>query len=156
MALDNFYNNIVALQEFNIQEVTTEIINENAQYIQDLLVSQLEQGLDGNDESVISKRRGGTFDYYADMTVKEKERYGIGLGSFTDWITNFMTGDFHHSLKVVVNGTQFEFTSDLSYFDTIIARSGEIIIQLSKENCELFSRNILFPQIKERFYSRLK
>lgn len=153
MALDNFYNNIVRLQEFNIQEATTEIINENADYIQSLLVSQLEQGLDGNDNKVTSTRRGGTFDYYADRTIQEKERYGIGLGSFTDWITNYMTGDFHQSLKLEINGTEFEFKSDVSYFDTIIARSGEIILHLSKENCELFSRNILFPQLKERFYN---
>lgn len=147
MALDNLYRKIVAIQEFDIVTETVQIINANGYFIAELLRSQLRQGKDADDKPVFAEYGP----YYADATVFEKERHGVGLGKHTEWVTNYMTGKFYASLKVITSGTLFAIDSDVDYFPEILRRSGTRVIELSKKSLEIFSSQILMPQLRERY-----
>ena len=147
MPFDDFYNKIVVLSEFNIAKETVDIINANGKFLSDLLKSQLSKGKDGNNEDV--KAKYGTF--YADFTISNKEKNGKGLGAVTDYVTNFMTGEFYTDIKVHTEDEEFVFDSSTPYFNSIIARSGDVIMELNKENLKIFSEEILIPQLQLRF-----
>jgi len=148
MPFPNLFRYTERLAKFDLQYETTRIINENSEYLTNLLAIQLSQGkdADGANVTVFGK------DYYSDRTVFEKTRHGSGLGKVTDRITNYMSGAFYFGLKVNVNGTRFVFTSDVPYFQDILTRSGtERVIQLNQEHLEQFRNEILIPQLKLAF-----
>lgn len=147
MPLTNFYNKIVRLQTFDVLKETMEIINANAEEIKVLLINQLQRGKDGKKQNVTVFGR----DYYADKTVFEKERHGVGLGKLTEWITNYMTGSFYNSLVVKTSGTVFDIKGEVEYFPDIIKRSGTVIMQLDIDSLEIFKQKFLAPQLKARF-----
>lgn len=148
MPLDNLFRRIDALQKFDIERETISIINEYGWYITGLLRVQLAAGKDANDQPVTIFGR----DYYSDRTIFDKT-FGAypPLGKVTDWITNYRTGSFYSSLVTKAEGRVFRTTSDVSYFDEIIKRSGEVVMKLNKEHLEQFVREILKPQLRARF-----
>lgn len=144
--LDDFYNKIRAIQEFNIEFEALFIISENQEYLIGLLKDQLALGEDKSGKPVT------VFDkpYYSQRTLREK-RLMDGLSGQTKWITNYMTGAFYGNLKVITSGREFTFSSDVSYFDSIIYQSGDDIIELSQEHLKQFSDQVFMPLIKEAF-----
>ena len=153
MPLDDFAQKIVALNDFDIAKETCDIINEESEFIQDLLKKQLSEGIDGDGNPKTLIRKGGTFPFYAKSTVNKKLEYGIGYGGYVDRITHQMTGEFYHEIKVHAAGEEFVFDSSVEYFDDIISHSGSgsKIMELTQENLELFANNVLVPQLQERF-----
>lgn len=151
MPLNNLYNRIVALQEFDVQKETIDIINENGEYMVNLLKEQLAAGkdMDGNNVTVFGRPE------YSARTVFEKKEYGIGLGEVTDRITNYMTGEFYNSIYVAAIGSSFIFDSAISYFPEIIEQSGDRIMGLNARNLRKFSEEILKPQLLLRFKSKV-
>lgn len=151
MPLDNLFKKIERIERFDIAKETCDIINENGDFISDLLRAQLAKGKDGQGKEVTVFGR----DFYSDRTVFEKERHGVGLGKETRWITNYMTGVFHNSIYVYASGTKFFFDSGVPYLNEILAQSGPKILELGKEGLEIFRDRILIPQLQLRFKNSL-
>lgn len=149
MPLDDFYNKITALQEFDIVQTCTEIIHENYEYLTKLLKRQLAQGKDGNNQDVLLKKRGG----YSSYTIDVKKEYGTGLGKVTDRVTSYMSGSFYSSIGMKIGGGEFEFFGNVSYFNEIISQvsNGDKIMELNEEHLAKFSKEILIPEIQRRF-----
>lgn len=153
MPLDNLYRKIEALEAFDIEKETIDIINKNEYYITALLRLQLQQGLDSEDKPVTIFGR----DYYKDSTIFDKEHGNYPpLGKQTEWITNYRTGAFYTSLFTVARGNTFKTESDVPYFEEILKRSGDVIMKLNKEHLLQFSKEILIPQLRIRFLSLSK
>jgi len=150
MPLDDFFNKIRVIEEFNIATETVRIIKDNAYFIEELLKEQLAKGIDGFKQPVTLY--GSPF--YKDATVWYKTFHGEGLGKETGWITNYMTGTFYRSLFVEVNGTDFFVKSNVPYYDKIVARSGEALMRLTEENLAWFSQNVVIPELQSIFSSR--
>lgn len=153
MPLEDFYKKIVALQEFDLEKEIIDIINEESDFLEDLLKQQMFLGIDGDGNEKTLKRKGGFFPEYSPFTKKIKEEFGLGVGAVTDRITHSMSGEFWHSIKLHISGNEFYFDSDVSYFQDIIASSGsgKKIMELDKYNLDLFTNNVLIPEIQRRF-----
>ena len=139
------------LVDFDFHKETIDIVNKNSYFLVGLLRTQLASGVDGNNEP--ARALHGPF--YSDLTVFNKQRHGVGLGKQTEWVTNYMTGKFYASLKIVSNNKTFKISSDVEYFQDIIFRSGEAIVELNKENIQAFTREILLPQLRQRLSKKL-
>lgn len=151
MAITILRQKIAAIKKFDIVKETIQIINDNSFYLIGLLRIQLQKGSFPDGERVtITDSRFGKRDYYLDSTIHEKERHGVGLGKQTEWITNFMSGDFYDKIVLHTKGTKFILTSDVSYFTDITGRSGTLLMELSEEHLEDFKEEILIPKLRER------
>lgn len=146
MPLEDFYNKIVAIQEFDIIEETITIINQNSELLKSMLQGQLKIGKDGDNEPVTIF---GRTEYSFETFVNKKQISGIG--GITEWITNYMSGSFYSLMRLKTSGIEFNITSDVEYYDEIINRSGSVIMELNKENLEEFSTTIVIPQLQKRF-----
>lgn len=146
MPLNNLYAKIVKLQEFSIEAEAMRIINENAEFLVSLLKSQLAKGVDGDGNQVLAKYG----DFYADRTVFNKERHGVGLGKETRWVTNYMSGTFYLSIHMVTSGITFTFDSNVPYFVDIALRNSNSLMHLNKANLLRFKNEILVPQLQIR------
>lgn len=151
MPLNNFYKQIVKLQQFNVLAETADILGINGEFIAELLREQLRAGKDGRGKNVTVFGR----DYYSDATVFEKERHGQGFGKFTDWITNYMSGRFYNSIRTEVEGTTFKQISDVDYFPEILRRSGSVIMELDIQSLNRLHDEILLPELKLRFNAKV-
>lgn len=141
----NIANKIRKIEAFDFQKNTIEIVQENKEFLAELLRTQLERGIDGNGNPV--KIRG--VEKYAPFTV-EKKRKMKGLSAVTMWITNYDTGDFYKGIKPITNGIRLSFDSNVTYFQEIIAQSGGIIMKLNKQNLDLFIKTKLNPELQKR------
>lgn len=146
MPLDNFYNVINALQEFNVEQEAIKIVSENREKIIELLQRQLASGIDGNGKKVRVNSRSA----YRSWTKKQKSKK-IGLSGVTSHITNYMEGDFYSMMKVAISGTDFQITSDAPHFYDILNQSGTVIMKLNKDSLNEFKNTILVPELKRRF-----
>lgn len=155
MPLEDLYNKIQALSEFDIAAETMDIIGENHELLTDLLkYEQLAKGLDGFGTDKILLRNGAPYPFYAEQTIKIKEESDLGgLGGVTDRITHVMGGEFYARIFLRTKGNEFEFDSEVPYFDEIIAHiyGGTKLMELSPVNLKYFSDNVLIPEIQKRF-----
>jgi hypothetical protein len=114
---------------------------------------QLAKGIDGNDLPVYLVRPmpdGARFTYYAYATEKKKLSSGVGLGSVTDVVTNFMSGGFYESLYVeILPKGYFEVRSSSELWDIIKVRSGEDIINLSPSSAQFLLENQVAPDFQQ-------
>lgn len=122
-----------------------EIVNDNKDFLADLLKRQLRAGLDGDDKPVTLN--GNPF--YQESTIKRKQKKK-GLASVTKHVTNYDKGDFYKGIKPYSDGKRLSFLSTVEYYDDILERSGIIIMKLNKKHLKLFIRTKLQPQIKRR------
>lgn len=151
MPLNNLFKKIEALELFDIQKETIDIINENGYYITALLRLQLQEGKDMFDEPVTIFGR----DYYSDRTIFDKEHGNYpALGKQTEFITNYRMGYFYNSLVTVAQGRVFKTESNVPYFDEIIRRSGDKILKLNNKHLGQFRNEILIPELRLRWRLR--
>jgi len=152
MPLDDFYNKIVALEEFNIEVESIDIINKYGYYLVGLLRKQLQEGKDADGKSLLAKYGSD----YSDYTVFNKERRGVSLGKETGYVTYFMTGAFYTSLEVIAAGDTFSITSPVPYLSSLEAFSGsKRFLELNQEHLTEFSEEILVPQLQLRLNAAL-
>ena len=142
----NFSCRINRIVQFDPRQATIDIINENSDFLSDLLRSQLRVGKDGNGNAVTVFLNPN----YHPRTVFNKLENGSGLGREVRFITNYTTGDFYESIRPITNGNILTFTSDVPYFLSIIQQSGGIIMKLNTFNLERFKQDILIPKLKFR------
>lgn len=148
MPLNNLFRKISALEAFDIEKETIDIINKNGYYVSALLRLQLQEGKDANDEPVNIFGR----DYYSDRTIFDKEHGNYApLGKQTEWITNYRTGAFYLSLHTVAQGRIFKTESDVPYFPDILKRSGDIIMKLNNKHLNEFRNEIILPELRARW-----
>lgn len=151
MPLTDLYEKIEKIRTFDVVAETMNIIREYSETISDILAMQLSQGKDKNNEPVTIFGR----DTYRPFTIEMKERYGTGLGKVVDVITNYMSGAFYLNLFVETEGTNFNVKSDVPYFEKILERSGNKIMELNQEHLELFTTEVLYPNLQKRFAEHL-
>ena len=146
MPLDDLYNKITVLGEFDWAANTAEIITENAEFITELVRNQLSEGQSGDGNRTLAKNGS-----YAQFTINKKLKNDEGLAKVTEYVTMYETGEFYLSLRVITDGVSFEVTSDVPQFDELNSWNNKKLIELSPESCGLFKREILLPQLIERF-----
>jgi hypothetical protein len=147
----NISNKIKKIIQFDAKKHTVEIVNANAEYLNELLRSQLKIGLDGNGKPVTVFGNLA----YSERAVHNKLDNGFGLGKEVRWITNYMTGDFYENLNPLTNGSYLTFKSNVSYFEDIIAQSGGVIMKLNDSNLKKFKTEILVPELERRMKNGL-
>lgn len=152
MPLKNFERKILAIDSFDIVRETMDIMKDNEEWLADRLRAQMALGLDAKNRPVTLFGR----DEYRKSTIENKRENAYGLGKRTDIITNYMFGDFYAEIKLRVSGTRFIFDSSVPYYNDILKRSGNSIMQLNEENLRNFRNNILVPELRRRFLARLK
>jgi hypothetical protein len=146
MPLDDLYNKITVLGEFDWAANTADIITENAESITELVINQLKEGISGDGSQTRAKTGIG----YSLITISKKDK-NDGLASTVEYVTMYETGEFYFSLKVVTDGMTFEVTSDVPQFSELDGWNKGHLIELTNENCEIFKNEILLPQLIERF-----
>lgn len=150
MALTDFKERIGKLQSFDFGAELEIIVSENVERLPDLIRKQLEEGLSGDGKP--STIFGSTT--YSPLTVEIKQSEGIGLGGVTDRITNYMTGAFYESIRMVMDGQLLDADSDVSYFGDIRLYSSEALLEVSPENRLEFAETITMPAIKAALLSK--
>lgn len=143
-------NKIRRIEAFDFKKHTIEIVEMNKEFLAELLRTQLERGLDGNNNAVTI--RG--VEKYAPFTI-EKKRKMSGLSRVTQWITNYDTGSFYSKIRPITDGHRLSFDSTVPYFQDIIAQSGGIIMKLNKRNLDLFINTKLNPELQRRMKNGL-
>lgn len=146
--LDDFYNKIKVLEEFDIVKETIDILNENDEYIADLVRNQLMKGKRGDGEDTEASE--GAF--YKSPTVERKLRLD-GLSGEYAFVTMFDSGNFYKSLQSYAQGVTFEVDSDVPYFDKLQQWNNGKLVELTQQNCDKFAQEILFPELQKRFSS---
>jgi hypothetical protein len=147
----NISNKIKKIVEFDSRTHTKQIVEANAEFLNDLLRSQLKIGLDGNGNPVTVFGKSN----YSERAVNNKLDNGFGLGREVRWITNYMTGEFYQGLSPVTNGSYLTFKSSVVYFHDIIAQSGGVIMKLNDANLRRFKTEILIPELERRLKNGL-
>jgi hypothetical protein len=145
MPLDDFQNKIDSLRYFDFGEELQVIVSDNLDKLPPFITKQLEAGKDGHGQSAT------IFDSteYRPRTIAIKKEKGVGLGAVTDRVTNYMSGDFYHSLKMEMEGQVFEADSDVSYFGDIRLRSQDSLLEVDEPNRKEFAETVTLPAIKE-------
>lgn len=151
MALTNALNKIRKATTFDVTAEVMKIINLNESFMVFLLKQQLQAGIDGNGKGVTVFGRSE----YRQVTIEAKEYEGIGLGAVTDRITNYMFGNFYDSLYVQTEGTVFTYKSDLDYAVDIRKQSGDIIFKLNAASLARLKKEIIIPQLQERYKQQM-
>jgi len=148
--LDGLLKFISNIRNFFVEKEVAEELALDKDEIVKMVRLQLAKGIDGDGLPVYLKRHGGIFYYYAPSTKRKKDIFGVGLGSVTDPITNYMTGGFYRSIYVDVNkDATFEVKSTSYLYDLIKFRSGENIINLNPESEEYLIWNKVAPDFQE-------
>ena len=150
MPFTDFNNKINALATFDTEEEIRKIVIENSEILIEMVKGQMILGKDAYGKPT----KLGSRDYYHPETLANKARVS-GPGGITSWITNYMLGDFYRFLSLEFRGDNFVITSDVEYFPEIIARSGEDIVKVSKENLIKFRNDIIIPQLMKRLKQRM-
>jgi hypothetical protein len=150
MPLDGLKELIDNLTAFDFGQEMETIVGEHTEDITELLKVQLAAGKDGNGEPVTLD---GNPDY-APFTIEIKEKYGQGLGKVTDRITTYMTGDLYRSLKTKAEGRVFETDANVPYFDDVIDRTGDQIMDLDEDSRLKFAEEITLPAIADVLYAK--
>lgn len=150
MALDGMKQLIDDLAAFDFGQELRTIVIDNEAELPELLKVQLAGGKDGNNEDVTLYGSPN----YARATISEKKINGRGLGAVTDRITNYMNGDFYRLQRAKVEGNIFSVDSPVSYFDDIVERSGEPVMELNEESRLKFATEITLPAIEDVLYAK--
>jgi len=148
--LDNFENGIKKLQAFDFGQELQDIVENNSEKLTGYVRQQLEAGIDG--EGKPNTIFGRT--EYAPRTIEIKQSTGVGLGAVTDYVTNYMTGAFHESLIMEVEGQTFEADSDVPYFGDIKLYSSDALLEVDEENRMEFAETVTLPGIKEALLTK--
>jgi len=130
-----------------LQQKINKILNENRDFLEELLKTQLAEGRDRYDKPVTITDEDGERTFYKYRTILRKGREGTGLGAHIAWITNYMSGSFYSSIEARVYGTKFSFSSDVPYYDKIVFRSGDKIMHLSDSSMKILMEEIIRPQL---------
>jgi hypothetical protein len=127
---------ITRLEQYKEQlpELTAEILNDNASLIEDLNISQLQQGM---------RSDGEVLPDYSPVSVM---KYGKPPGP----IRLFDTGAFYRAIIAKANPLALEFDNTDSKRGKLTLRFGEEIIGLSDDNIVIVQEEIVIPGLIER------
>ena len=140
MALNGFEKLINDLTDFDFGKELENIIETNKEAVTNLMATQMAEGRD-----ITGNVR---LDIYADSTVAYKNRKGVGLGSVTDRVTFYMTGELYQSLFTSVTGRMFEVKSPLETYEKMLRRVRREFYGLSEEKRREFGEEITLPSIR--------
>lgn len=141
--LDPFKRLIDSLQAFDFGVEMGKAIDDNKDALPDMITQQLASGRDGNDEATTLDGNAN----YSPATIYQKQKFGKGLGSVTDRITLFDTGELYRSLQTTVGDGVFETKSDVPYFDEVTARTGEQVTYPDEESRIEFAEKFTLPGV---------
>lgn len=130
-----------------IEQIIRDVLLEHSEHILALVKLQMEKGIDGEGQPVTLY---GNPEYHP-RTIKEKQQFGYGLGAETQWVTNYMSGEFYDSLYIepTPDGS-FHILSSDPKADKIITRSGAQILQLNNTSREFLMNDFIIPEVAAR------
>jgi hypothetical protein len=89
--------------------------------------------------------KGDSLGEYADFTIQKKETEGVGVGSITDHITFYDTGDYWKSWMVTVNRSAITISVNEAKFAELVGDLGfdPEHVGLTKENMNKLTAKML-------------
>ena len=146
MAFDDLQNKIKAFGALDFANELFNVVSDNVDELVSMQKEQMATGLDANNEPVNATQ--GAF--YTPYTKHIKKAIGVGLGAETNVVTNYMSGAFYNSLqKKVYSSGVVETDSNVSYFEDILNRSGEVAVDLNEEHRKEFAEIKVIPHIQK-------
>lgn len=137
--LQGLLDTIEQLQNFSFVEEVRKLVYVEDEEILNLLRGQLSIGKTGSDSPITWKGN----EEYRPATIRVKERFGVGLGEETRWITLYMTGAFYASLYIIYNENGgFSVSSDDWKYEKIVANTTEDTLLLNKINSQHIQEQI--------------
>ncbi|MDP4264928.1 MAG: hypothetical protein Q8941_20535 [Bacteroidota bacterium] len=146
MGLDNLNNLIDSLERFDAHEELRVIVENNTDAIAELQKQQMADGVDSDGNDTQLKDNGAWNFGYRPFTIKQKEKYGSGLGAVTDRVTGYMTGELYDKLAVKMTGDEFAQTSGVQYFSDLLSRTGGQWMGLNLQSRIYFGEEVTLPQ----------
>jgi hypothetical protein len=141
--LDGIEKLVTSLEEFDAQQEVQTIIENNADYLVELMQQQLAAGIDitGNER----------VDEYRPFTIKYKLAYGEGLGAIVDRVTFFMTGDLYAAMQARITEDEFEIIAPAEQYkyDKMLERIGDENFGLDEESLLKFGEERLLPAFND-------
>lgn len=144
MPLDAFKNTIDMLRAFDFGAAQEKAVEDNVDELPAMVREQLAGGEDGdgNDNTIFGR------DTYAPKTIEIKKEKGVGLGAVTNYITNYMTGQFYETVEVKMENGAFELKSDVPYFEEIKQYSSSALLEVSEEHRLEFAEDFVMPSVE--------
>lgn len=132
---------ILDLEEFqnNREQITVDIVMENAAFIEDKQTEQMEQGITREGDPIEPP--------YSPFTVQIKR----SKGQRSDRVTLKDTGDFHASVKVFPGAKAFSIGATDPKTPKLERKYSSEIFGLTDDNLQEFIDDYLGPSLKERF-----
>ena len=126
MPLEHLNTLINNLEQFDLAKEQEIIIEDNKDVLADLQAEQwgsTSKDYAGRDIKLLDNPQYG--EGYRPFTIEKKKREGVGLGSVTNRVTNYQTGELFRLMKTNINAGKFFFTSDVPYFKSLMRREGD-------------------------------
>ena len=138
---------IERLQKLN-ESVPQIIANSIEQTKESFLALNASQLADGNSSNGKTTLDGS--DFYRPSTVRRKKKYGVGLGSVTDHITLYDSGQMHRSESLTVDGGKIVTDFNTDYSEFVLARTGTDVLALNPENKATYIFGDMFQAVKNQ------
>lgn len=142
---------ISRLESVNIMEMTADAVIETKHEYLDLNLSQLAKGIMSNDQPTLLEGMG-----YQPSTINQKKRFGVGLGSITDRVTLYGTGESYRTADLEVVGDDINVKFTTPYFPEVMQKTSDQIIGLDDENRGEYIEGPFFQAFKEDFQNKTK
>lgn len=123
----------------NIEVLIREVLEESATLIEDMIISQLEQGMDGD---------GNFLPDYSPVSVF---KYGKPPGP----IKLYDTGDFYRNVFIEVFDNAFVTDDKDPKRDKLVLEFGSAIVKLSEPNKQILIDHILVPELHKKVQKRI-
>jgi len=147
---EGFKKFLAKIRKFIVEDEVEQELRLDAKEIVNMVRLQLARGISGSGQPVTLKRYNMEFNYYSPMTIATKRKRGIGLGSVTSTITNYMSGNFYNSIRVeIYTDASFQVYSISPLYDIIKYRSGEDIINLTTESEQYLFQHRIAPDLQQ-------
>ena len=133
----------------SLPEIAGSSINDTQENYLGLNASQLALGLDSLGEQISLDGQPG----YQPITIKHKQKYGVGLGAITDRVTLFDTGAMYESETLQVSGETISLAFNTDYAEEVLSRTGPQVLGLNAENKTGYAFGAFFEAMRPKVES---
>lgn len=136
--LSNFESTISRLKAFDFQKEMTDAIVSGKEELLNLQATQMFSGIDNQGGAITLDGEG-----YSPFTVAIKKE----KGQPTDRVTLRDSGALYSGLDLKVNGSVFDITSPVPYFDELQQRTGEKAFLPDESSRLQFANDVVLPTV---------
>lgn len=144
-AISELKDRLVEYRNSLLEQFIRDIIEDNLDFIADLNTDQLERGVDGTGNNIEPTYRNPV---YARLKQRLNSRPGLGIPDLK------LTGSFHRKINAKLQGKVVTLDSTDSKTADLLAKYGDVILQLNEESVEVLREELMLPELlikTERF-----